>query len=104
MDTRMIMLMKQMAKTNENIAMLMANQTLPNTGTQVVNQSKEHDPNTLYEKFQKRGATEFEGKESAIQADEWLEHMGDVFKMVAYDNKQQVVLATSMLRGVAKVW
>ena len=72
-------------------------------GTQVVIQSKEHDPNTLYDKFRKRGATEFEGKENAIQADEWLEHMGDVFEMVVCDNKQRVVLTISMLRGVAKV-
>ena len=67
MDACMMMLMEQMTKTNENIAMLMANQAQPNMGTQVVIQSKEHDPNTLYEKFWKRGATEFEGKENAIQ-------------------------------------
>ena len=74
MDARMMMLMEQLAKTNENIAMLMANQAQLNTRTQVVIQSKEHDPNTLYDKFQKRGATEFERKENAIQADELLDH------------------------------
>ena len=36
MDARMMMLMEQMAKTSENITMLMANQAQPNTGTQVV--------------------------------------------------------------------
>ena len=69
MDARMMMLMEQMAKTNKNIAILMANQEQPNPGTQVVIHSKEHDPNNLYDKFQKRGATKFEGKENAIQAD-----------------------------------
>ena len=53
MDARVMMLMEQMAKTNENIATLMARQDPgePNAGTQVIFQSKEKDPNTLYEKF-----------------------------------------------------
>ena len=85
-----------MAKTNENIAMMMANQAQPSAGTQVVIQSKEHDPNNLYDKFHKRGATQFYGNEGAIKADDWLEHIGDVFEIVTCDNKQRVVLATSM--------
>lgn len=97
-----------MAKTNENIAILLAKQDLarvqPNMGTQVVIQSKDKDPSALYEMFRKSGATEFQGKEDAIQADEWLEHIGDVFETVICDNKQCVVLPASMLRGDAKVW
>ena len=104
MDARMMMLMEQMAKTNENIAMLMANQAQSNTGTQVIIQSKEHDRNNLYDKFRKRGATEFYGNEGAIKADDWLEHIGDVFEIVTCDNKKKVVLATSMFREAANIW
>ena len=50
----------------------------------------------MYEKFRKRGATEFDGNEGAIKAYEWLEHIGDVFETVVCDNKQRVVLAASM--------
>lgn len=50
-DTRLMMLMEQVAKTNEQIAMFMAKQGKPNTGPQVVIQSRDNDPNTLYEKF-----------------------------------------------------
>ena len=104
MDARMMMLMEQMVKTNENIAMLMANQAQPNTGTQVIIQSKEHDLNNLYDKFWKRGATEFYGNEGAIKADDWLEHIGDVFEIITCDNKQKVVLATSMFREATNIW
>ena len=69
----------------------------------MVIQSKDKNPNTLNEKSRKRGATEFQEKEDAIQADEWLEHIGDVFETVICDNKQRVVLTTSMLQGVANV-
>lgn len=76
MDARMIMLMEQVAKTNEHTAMIMARQDQgqvhPNLGTQVVIQSKDNEPNALYEKFQKRGATKFHGNEDAIETDEWL--------------------------------
>ena len=44
MGARIMVLMKQVAKTNENIAMLMANQVQPNMGTHVVIQTKENDP------------------------------------------------------------
>ena len=105
MDARMMMLMEQMAKTNENIATIMARQEpgQPNTGTQVIFQSKE-DPNTLYEKFRKRGATKFYGNEDAIKIDGWPKHIGDVFKTVVCDNKQRVVLTTSMLLGTTNTW
>lgn len=36
----------------------------------MVIQSKDKDPNALYEKFRKIGATEFHGNEDAIKADE----------------------------------
>ena len=40
----------------------------PNVGTQVVVQSKENDPNVLYEQFRKRGATEIYGTEDVLKA------------------------------------
>ena len=104
MDARMMMLMELLAKTNENIAMLLANQAQPNTGTQVIILSKEHEPNNLYDKFWKRGAIEFYENEGAIKADDWLERIGDVFEIVTCDNKQKVVLATSMFREAASIW
>ena len=59
-DARMMMLTDQMAKTNENITTIMARQDpgqgRPNSGTQVIFQSKDKDPNALYEKFQKKGS------------------------------------------------
>ena len=77
MDARMNMLTEQMAKTKENIAMIMARQGprhgQPNAGTQVIFQSKDKDPNALYDKFRNKGVTEFYGNEDAIKADEWLE-------------------------------
>ena len=39
-----------------------------------------------------------------MQADEWLEHTGDVFATVTCSQKQKVLLASSMLRGGAKTW
>ncbi|XXG69580.1 hypothetical protein AAC387_Pa06g2404 [Persea americana] len=73
-------------------------------GTQVVIQSKEKDPNVLYEQFRKRGATEFHGTEDVLKADEWLEHIEDVFGTVTCSQKQKVSLISSMLREVAKTW
>ena len=73
-------------------------------GTQLVVQSKEKDPNIIHEQFRKRGATEFHGTEDVMQADEWLEHTGDVFATVTCSQKQKVLLASSMLRGGAKTW
>ncbi|XXG85952.1 hypothetical protein AAC387_Pa11g0946 [Persea americana] len=73
-------------------------------GTQVVIQSKEKDPNVLYEQFRKRGATEFRGTEDVLKADEWLEHIEDVFGTVTCTQKQKVALISSMLREVAKTW
>ena len=51
-------------------------------GTQVVIQSKEKDPNVLYEQFRKRGAIEFRSTEDVLKADEWLEHIEVVFGTV----------------------
>ena len=103
-DARLMMLMEQVSRTNEQIVMLMVSQGRPNVGPRVVIQSGKNDLNTLYEKFRKRGATEFHGKEEALQADEWLEHTCDVFETVICDNKQRVVLAASMLCGVDMDW
>ena len=55
--------------------------------TQVVVQSKENDPNILYEQFRKRGATEFRGIEDVLKADEWLEHIKAVFGIVTCTQK-----------------
>ena len=76
----------------------------PNVGTQVVVQSKKKDPNIMYEQFRKRGATEFYGTEDAMKADEWLEHIEDVFSTIICTQKQRVLLTSSMLREVAKMW
>ena len=77
------------------IAVLLANQdqvqpqmpVQPNVGTQVVIQSKGKDPNALYDKFRKKGATKFSGKEDALQENEWLNHIVDVFETVVCDQK-----------------
>lgn len=86
MDACMMILLEQVAKTIELIAMIMTKQDeaqgQPNQGIQVVIQSKDKDPNALYEKFRKRGATEFHGNEDAIQAYERCNHIGDVFETV----------------------
>lgn len=96
-DARFIMLVEQMAKSNKNqvamqtqIAALLVRQdqvqpqmpVQPNVGTQVVIQSKDKDPNALCEKFRKRGATKFSGKEDALQENEWLDHIKDVFETI----------------------
>ena len=39
-----------------------------------------------------------------MQADEWLEHTGDVFGTIVCTQKQKVLHASSMLREVAKTW
>ena len=39
-----------------------------------------------------------------MQADEWLEHTGDVFGTIVCSQKQKVLLASSMLRVRAKTW
>ena len=67
-------------------------------------QSKEKDPNVLYKQFRKRGAIEFRGTEDVLKADEWLEHIEDVFGTVICTQKQKVSLISSMLREVAKTW
>ena len=66
--------------------------------------SKEKDPNVLYEQFRKKRATEFWGTEDVLKADEWLEHIEDVFGIVTCTQKQKVSLISSMLREVAKTW
>ena len=76
----------------------------PIVPAQVVVQQKERDPNVLYEQIRKRGATEFHGTEGVIQADEWLEHIENVFEMITCTVRQKVLLASSVLRGVANVW
>ena len=75
-----------------------------NVGIQVVIQSKEKDPNVLYEQFRKREATEFRGTKDVLKANEWLEHIEDVFGTVTCSQKQKVSLIASMLREVAKTW
>ena len=69
----------------------------------MVVQSKKKDPNIMYEQFRKRGATEFYGTEDAMKADEWLEHIEDVFGTVTCTQKQKFMLNSSMLREVAKM-
>ena len=77
------------------IAVLLANQdqvqpqmpVQPNVGTQVVIQSKGKDPNALYDKFRQKEATKFSGKEDALQENEWLDHIVDVFETVVCDQK-----------------
>ena len=116
---KVLRLLLQMDKSNENQVAMQTQTTAlitrqdqaqpqvpvqPNVGTKVVIQSKDNDPNALYEKFMKRGATEFSGKEDALQADEWLEHIKDIFETVVCNQKQKVVLTASMLQGVANVW
>ena len=55
----------------------------------MVVQSKENDPNIMYEQFRKRGATEFYGTENVMKANEWLEHIEDVFsKLSALKSKE----------------
>ena len=76
----------------------------PNVGTQVVVQSKEKDPNVLYEQFRKRGATKFYGTKNVMKADEWLEHIEDVFGIIVCTHRQRVLLAFSMLWEVATIW
>ena len=61
-------------------------------------QSKENDPNILYEQFRKRRATEFYGAEDVMKDDRWLEHIKDVFSTIVCTQKQRV------LREVAKMW
>ena len=75
-----------------------------NVGTQVVVQSNEKDPIVMYEQFRKRGATEFRDTKDVLKADEWLEHIEDVFGTVIYNQKQRDMLASSMLREVTKTW
>lgn len=73
-------------------------------GPQAANQLRGNDPNSLYERFRKRGATKFYGNEGAVKADEWLDHIGDVFETITFDNKQKVVLTASMFQGTANIW
>ena len=68
----------------------------------MVVQSNENDPNILHKQFKKRGATEFYGTEGVMKADEWLEHIEDVFGTIVCKQRQRVLLASSMLREVAK--
>ena len=39
-----------------------------------------------------------------MQADEWLEHIEDVFDTIVCTHKQSVLLTSAMLRGLAKTW
>lgn len=57
MYSHLMMLIEQMAKIDENIAMLLARPEQvhgqPNMGPQVVIEPRDNDRNSLYEKFQK---------------------------------------------------
>ena len=53
----------------------------------MVVQSKEKDPNILFEQFRKREATEFHGTEDVLQADEWIQHTEDVFDTIVCTQK-----------------
>ena len=67
-------------------------------------QHKENDPNILYEQFRKRGAIDFHDTKDVMQADEWLEHINNVFGTIVCTQKQIVLLTSSMLRGVTNTW
>ena len=43
-------------------------------------QPRESDPNSLYEKFRKRGAIEFTGLEDPLTTDERIAHTENVFE------------------------
>ena len=65
---------------------------------------RESDPNSLYEKFRKRGAIEFTGLEDSLTADEWIVHTENVFETMQCTGGQKVALATSMFRDITDTW
>ncbi|XXG85373.1 hypothetical protein AAC387_Pa11g0460 [Persea americana] len=76
---------EQLVKQNEaqtamqgQILNLKERQAQPVVGTKVVVQSRESDPNSLYQKFRKRVAIEFK-IEGPLQANEWIVHTENVY-------------------------
>lgn len=101
---------KQQMATNEKLAgqneaksamqakilKLMERQAQLVVGTQVVVQSKDSDPNSLYEKFRKRGALEFIGSEDPLQVGEWIVHAENIYEKLWCTGRQRVALVASM--------
>ena len=80
-------LQEQMAKKDEGHAREMEvlekrpeSMQAPPPGTQIVFNSRGNDPNDLFERFQKRCPQEFTGQEDPLAADDWFEHMENVFR------------------------
>ena len=73
-------------------------------GPQIVINNRKHDPNALFERFRKRGPKEFTGHEDLLAADDWLEHIENIFEVFRCTGKQQVQLTASMFTDLADIW
>ncbi|XXG76882.1 hypothetical protein AAC387_Pa08g1150 [Persea americana] len=73
-------------------------------GPQIVINNRERDPNALFELFRKRAPKEFTGHEDPLAADDWLEHMENIFEVFKCTGRQQVQLTASMFTGLADIW
>ena len=73
-------------------------------GTQIVFNNRGTNPNDLFERFQKRGPKEFTGQEDPLAADDWLEHMENIFEVFRCTGRQQVQLTSSMFNGLEDIW
>lgn len=61
-------------------------------------------PNSLYEKFRKRGDIDFIGLEDPLQANEWLVHMENVYETMERVGRQKVALVPSKFRDIVDTW
>lgn len=73
-------------------------------GTQVIVQSRESDPNSLYENFRKRGAIDFTSSGDPLQADEWIVHIENIYETRQCTRRQRVALAASMFLDITDTW
>ncbi|KAJ6790743.1 uncharacterized protein M6B38_261680 [Iris pallida] len=56
------------------------------------------------EQFQKMGPRDFMGTEGIIYADEWLEHIEEIFRLARIPADLQVEAAASRMRDLARTW
>ncbi|KAJ6792166.1 Uncharacterized protein M6B38_240665 [Iris pallida] len=62
-------------------------------------------PRTLgIEQFQKMSSREFLGTEGILYADEWIEHIEEIFRLARIPTDFQIEVAASRIRDLARTW
>lgn len=71
---------------------------------QVVSAPRAQDPNDLFDKFWKRGASAFTNTLDYTRIGEWMVQPDKIFKIFECTEQQKVQFAAFMFRSVVETW